>query len=110
MYPQRESFHNTTNESGATLVKSESAAKSQEENIYKYFHASPHHKYTAEDVWRNVYPDQKTPLTSVRRAMSNLTEEKKLYRTGEFVIGMYGKKISLYKLRTDNFPQTTLFQ
>lgn len=102
------SFHNTNNSQGVTLEKAEATCKNQEERIYKYFHASPEHKYTAEDVWKTLYQNSLVPLTSVRRAISNLKEEKKLYQTGEQVIGMYGKRISVWKLRTDNNPQLKL--
>ena len=40
------------------------------------------------------------PITSVRRALTNLTNDEKLVKTDDFVKGNFGKKEHLWRLRT----------
>ena len=91
------SFHNTTQEQGEILVSSETKARTQDEKIYKFFQVAPPHKFTPEEVWKTVF-DAHTPLTSVRRAMSNLSKINKLWKTREQTTGMYNKTINYWKI------------
>ena len=54
------------------------------------------------------------PITSVRRALTNLTNEDKIIKTDVKVVGLYGKKEHLWRLKTaqdDIDPdQYSLFQ
>lgn len=80
--------YNTTNESGQTLIDFESKAKTQDDEVLKFIKsksiASP------SFVWRSLYKER-TPLTSVRRAMSNLTKKGLLIKTDIKQIGPYGR-------------------
>jgi hypothetical protein len=40
------------------------------------------------------------PITSVRRALTNLTNEDKIIKTDVKVVGLYGKKEHLWRLKT----------
>lgn len=91
------SFHNTNNEQGETLYKSIEKARTQEDEILGYFEYHKGKSFSPEQIWKTILPN--CPLTSVRRAMSNLTHAKKLEKTNETTIGMYKKKISLWKLK-----------
>ncbi|QDP53901.1 MAG: hypothetical protein Unbinned202contig1002_30 [Prokaryotic dsDNA virus sp.] len=91
------SFYNTINESGNELKNSNQKARSQEDLIYSYF-------LTAG---KSLSPSQiletlklKCPITSVRRALTNLTNEEKLVKTDDYVQGGFGKKEHLWRLRT----------
>jgi hypothetical protein len=40
------------------------------------------------------------PITSIRRALTNLTNEGKIIKTGVKTVGLYNKKEHLWRLRT----------
>jgi hypothetical protein len=50
------------------------------------------------------------PITSIRRAMTNLSDNGKLEKTNEFVMGNYGKKEHLWQLpkKPEVYNQTSL--
>jgi hypothetical protein len=91
------SFHNTIKSKGKELVASEASAKKQEEKIMDIFRQYPDKKMTPFQVF-DIGVKQKlfhryTPLTSIRRGMTNLTKkhnlltklsEKKIERLGEY--------------------------
>ena len=98
------SFYNTTSEKGQELKESHKKARSQEELIYSYFltYGNPlSPSQVLEQLKLNC------PLTSVRRAITNLTLENKIIKTDEKVKGIYGKSEHLWRLKTtedDNDP------
>ena len=92
-----QSHHNTTNLKGAALAKAESKAKSQEKAILELLIGGG--KYTASEVWGLIYEPTATPLTSVRRALTNLMNKGKLIKTDEKKIGYYGSPEHYYKLK-----------
>ena len=89
-------FYNTTNETGATLQNYKVKAQNQEQAIYDWFRrkqcfASPS-QVTAELFLNTI------PVTSTRRAMKNLTDEGKLIKCDEKIIGPYGRPEHLWIL------------
>ena len=90
------SYHNTNNEQGVTLAKSNAKAKTQENAILAYFGANPLEEYTAEEIHAKTLLG--CPLTSIRRAMTNLAEKGELVKTNHMATGMYGKMIYKWKL------------
>ena len=104
------SFYNTTHETGSTLKESHHKATSQESRILNYFlmfgkPLSP--LMILQQMSLNC------PITSVRRALTNLTLDNKLIKTDDYVVGDYGKREHLWRLRTEddfiNPDQFTLF-
>lgn len=85
------SYHNTNNLVGAELHKADQAAKGQEADILRFFQARPGMYLTPEDASAAV--SARTPLTSVRRAISNLTDKGLLRKTTAMRQGKYGKPI-----------------
>lgn len=89
-------YHNTNNETGKTLKSSKKRTAIQEEIVLDYMRkvlrASP------EQVWREAFKDSSIPLTSVRRAITNLTKQRKLKKLEAQVAGMYGKMISVWEI------------
>ncbi len=86
-----EHFHNTINASGDTLVAHTITCKSQEERILAIFKEA-HFRMTPFEVlekYKKLYKE--VPITSIRRAMSNLTEENKLIKLPCMKIEKYGK-------------------
>jgi predicted HTH transcriptional regulator len=89
-----ESFYNTTGESGDRLQKHESSARNQEDIIKEFFKKTP--EMTASECHK-MYPDDNVPLTSIRRALSNLCRVEYLERTEEKRKGIYGRNEFVYK-------------
>ena len=83
-------FYNTTNQSGIELQTSMQNAKNQEQRIMmvmKYCDEpmtpfDVHHVYS-----RHFKP---APITSIRRAMTNLTDDNELIKTCQQKAGHYG--------------------
>lgn len=100
------SHHNTTHESGDCLAGMERQASTQEIAILTFFRANNHRDgWTPSEVFRRI--DLNCPLTSIRRAMSNLTRAGQLVRTGIKRPGMYGRPE--YAWRRPGPEQTSLF-
>lgn len=102
------SYYNTTNESGTTLKNNVAKAEGQEEKIFKLFQLDfeylnkckkPYIGLTPVDVL-DFFP--KYPITSIRRALTNLTKQGKLIKTDEKRIGMYGRSEYVWKLNENN--------
>ena len=87
-------YYNTNNESGETLVKSKATTVSQEDKIYEYFKTSliPVAPHCLMGLFEN------TPITSVRRAVTNLEKRGKLVKTERMVMGSYGKIVHTWRL------------
>jgi predicted HTH transcriptional regulator len=81
------SYFNTTNESGKQLEIFEQTAKNQEEQILELMKL--YKKLSPSDV--NKYFTN-YPLTSVRRALTNLSNQGKLIKTNEKKLGIYGRE------------------
>jgi hypothetical protein len=90
------SYYNTTHETGTDLMLSHQKVKSQDDAIYQYFVS------TGKPLSPSMVLNElglNCPITSVRRAMCNLTKEGKIFKTKQTRIGMYGKKESLWVLK-----------
>ena len=87
------SYHNTTGSLGEQLAEFERQTASQEERVMLIFRKYPYvfqyGSWTPSQLQRVHFAD--TPLTSVRRALTNLTNEGKLIKTGQQSIGPYGR-------------------
>ena len=96
-----EGFFNTNNTLKHDLPKENETAKCQQHIVLNLFQTS-YHKWTASLVWEQLLSTDKihqlTPLTSIRRAMSNLQRAGYLEKESETRMGMYGKNEHYYKL------------
>ena len=93
----RGQYFNTTGETGATLATYRNKAAEQDNEVLDIIDrlggsASP------SQVWRAV--SKKWPITSCRRAMTNLANAGKLVKTGEKRVGEFGRKEGVWKLAT----------
>jgi DNA-binding response OmpR family regulator len=92
-------YFNTNKESGATLAASKTKAKGQEGKILAYFREHPGRRFSPSQIQKEVLPN--APLTSIRRAITVLTEKRsKLEKTNMQVMGIYGKKEYCWTLKT----------
>jgi len=91
-------YHNTNNETGETLKGSKKKANRQQDEVLAIYERQPDTALTAEEVHK--IGEFKCPLTSIRRAITDLTNEGHLNKTSIQKMGQYGKYIYAYKLIT----------
>ena len=89
-------FYNTIKLGKSKLEKEISNAKNQEEKILKIFNKKK--ELTPSEVWEYL---MEYPLTSIRRAMTNLTDQGRLIKTSTQKIGYYGKPNYVWKLKSN---------
>jgi hypothetical protein len=82
-------YFNTTSLAGDELDTATYKAMNQEDQILDFYLKHPW-IYTPEQIQGHVLPH--APLTSVRRAMSNLTKMGMLEKTNTKLKGGYGRK------------------
>ena len=97
-------YYNTNKESGETLEKSQVKTTSQEDKIYEYFKTIQSY-YVAPHQLVGLLSNN-TPITSIRRAITNLERAGKLIKTDKMIMGNYGKMVHTWKLKNS---QTELF-
>lgn len=101
-----ESYHNPVNETLEQQIQSEQKAVNQEELVLDFFKKLPGHNFTPFQVQSVALP--KVPITSVRRAITNLTKQGHLEKTSIYQEGNYGKQNHTWKLK-GIFTQAQLF-
>lgn len=89
--PYKTSFHNSTGESEQLAIQYERAAKRQECKIIDFFLRNPTGKFTPSEILAILFSDTKPPITSIRRAMTNLTDQHQLTRSDETAKGPHGR-------------------
>ena len=90
-------YHNTLWAEGSVLAGYESKATTQDESVLELLQHHPSHYFTAEQVQRSVM--EKAPLTSARRALSNLYRDGKVEKSDNQVNGQFGRPITLWRLK-----------
>ena len=96
MKPQ--SFHNTTGAKGCQLEGYEHKAQNQEDVILRFFKENKI-MYTPSQALNWLRDDLgNPPLTSIRRAMSNLSTRGLLVKTDKQHTGPYGRPEYYWKL------------
>lgn len=95
-------YHNTTNQTGQTLEVYEGKAGSQTSIILNWFKRNPEVEKTPSEIHRILFSVH-TPLTSVRRSMSNLSKEgcQNLIKCDTMRQGMFGRLEHCWKLNND---------
>ena len=101
-------YHNTTNSEGATLEKYEGKAKTQEQVILDYFKNNLGKLFTPFDILDKLFSDN-VPITSIRRAMTNLEHKGQLVKTGLQEMGQYGKPNYCWRYKDVKPVQGSLF-
>lgn len=91
------SFYNTNSETGSELKSSINKSKHQEEIILAFFKKHPDKEFTPFEVQEAVGLDG-VPITSIRRAITNLTDDGRLEKTDTQRKGVYGKKNFCWRL------------
>ena len=96
-------YYNTTNENGLNYKSNLKQATNQEQLTLAVFQTYPNDNLSANDVWKflieNETINEQTPLTSIRRAISDLTNRNRLIKTDKKVLGGAGRKTYTWKLK-----------
>ena len=100
-------FYNTIEENPNQLAQSQSKAKTQEAKIINCF--MQYETPLSPSMVLSI-SGLNCPITSIRRAMTNLSDDGKLEKTKDFVMGSYGKKEHLWCLpkKPESYNQSTL--
>lgn len=105
------SFHNTTDEKGEQLNKYENQAASQETKIASFFELNPGEIFTPWEVQSLVFYKTKTPITSVRRSLSDLTRAGVLTKTEHMKeAGNYGRRSFSWQLNETYYKSLQAMQ
>ena len=86
-------YHNTTDET-KNLNEYEAKARKCDLFVLNFMKKHPGQSFTPAEVWKAIDPDGLKPVTSIRRAMSNLTDAGLiLHRVEKWnqKIGLYGR-------------------
>jgi len=89
-------YWNTNKETGSTLKTSQRKALKQQDIVLSVFKNNPGIYCTPFDV--KIIAELIGPITSVRRAMTNLEQAGKLIRTDRMKMGIYGKQNHTWRL------------
>lgn len=101
-------YFNTNKEKGQTLLDSEKKASNQESKILSVFERNPNERYTPYAIQAFCFTNPlhhegfDTPITSVRRALTNLVTKGLLVKTETMKLGAYGKMVHTWMLNTKN--------
>ncbi len=91
-----DAFYNTINLEAKELDEAEQAALTQEQRILRFFIMRGRGSSAAPSgVCKDLFDDS-IPLTSVRRAMTNLTSRGDLIKSSAMINGLYGKPEHLW--------------
>ena len=86
-------FYNTINEVTNTLVASNNTSRTQEKVILDCFKSA---QEPLSPSMVHFLTKLKCPITSIRRAMSDLSKDGKLVKLEQFTIGKFGKREHLW--------------
>jgi hypothetical protein len=100
-------FFNTIDENPDELAKSQAQALTQEQMIMKCFN---HYEKPLSPSMVLSISGLNCPITSIRRAMTNLSDNGKLEKTNDYVEGLYGKQEHLWCLpkKPEVYIQSTI--
>lgn len=87
---QTSMFYNTIDLAGDDLKRANIKAVSQEDKVLSFFRLHNTEKFTPFQIQRHVMPG--SPVTSTRRALTNLTKEGLLTKLDEKKEEQYGEK------------------
>jgi len=89
-------FHNSTESTGSDLKTYREKAQSQEDQIMEWFRTYGR-PATPSSACKWIFHNS-VPITSVRRALTNLTYDRKLIKTAAQTKGPYGRPEFIWEL------------
>lgn len=85
-------YYNTTNMKGPELKSAQDKARTQEQDVYEILYLSNRPLGASEVMERLNHFNKRPPITSVRRAISNLKASGLVERAEHQIIGPYGRR------------------
>lgn len=92
-------YYNTTGEEGEELSEYKKVNDTREQEILRFFERHWMHEMSPSRVWQAVCPE--VPITSVRRAITDLTTAGRLEKTWNKADGPYGRREYLWKYKKE---------
>lgn len=95
-------FYNTINLTGTELLKAKFDCFKQEEIIKSIYKDNPGKNISPSQIFNVINEVYKLnwPITSCRRAITCLTDSSTLVKTGEMVMGIFGKNEHTWKYKS----------
>ena len=97
---EQQTFFNTISESGEQLKRSKLKNGCQQAKIYQYLLIRKGTAFTPCQIHSAIFNND-TPLTSCRRALTNLTEVGLITKFDEQTMGNFGKKTYTWGIKND---------
>jgi len=91
-------FYDTVGIKKEDLKRLRESNKSQNDRILEFLKTYPTPR-TAEEIHKLVFGNSKTPLTSVRRALSTLKDRGDVVKLEQTKPGKYGVPVHLYQYK-----------
>lgn len=101
-------YYNTTHQSGAALRKRQANAKTQQDVIADYYRKYPYLRFSPSQIQRATGLD--APITSIRRAITNLANADLLVKTTDMVEGAFGAPEHQWQWRIKQLSLLAEFQ
>jgi len=92
-------YYNTTKETGNDLETYKCKASNQDETLLNHFKNNRGVKYSASELWINLFETETTPLTSCRRSLNTLKELGLIDKLDDKKTGIYGRPENLWVLK-----------
>ena len=94
-------FYNTNDETGEVLKMSRTKTNNQNVLVLGVFKAFPEENLIPEEVSSYITKtyNKSYPITSIRRAITDLTTEGSLQKTDVKKLGHWGKRVHTWKLK-----------
>lgn len=105
------SYWNTNKLAGESLSQAIEKAKTQETKILLFFKSHPHKSFAPHEIGLCLeFFLKRTPITSIRRAITNLERSGQLMKTDRMINGQYGKPVHTWRFKPIKKPvQPALF-
>lgn len=91
-------FHNSTDLQGDELQQRQLKAGTQNRKVLDFFKTRSYENYTPFEVWKSLGINNQ-PITSIRRAISDLTDMDYLVKTNVKRPGQYGEQCYCWMLK-----------
>ena len=94
-------YYNTNRLNREELSDATIKTDRQKDRVLKIFQ-SENRRLSPDYVWKKYFESEGVPLTSVRRCITDLTDDDELEMTTDMIIGIYGKNVHTWRLRFTN--------
>ena len=106
-------FYNSISLNGSDLAKAQKQAESQETKILDFLRRHPTANFTKAEIKERLVTEGKipdrTPTSSISRALSNLSEKGMILKLSEMRIGEFDKPNHVWQLKPEPIAAGTQF-